>query len=93
MPHCDILGDSLAAAGVANYRTKCRADTKVGITSGRYVMAHLMAVAADMALISLRVNDGPYPKPPPRTWSICEQASGPVASSGYFPPGPMPRVS
>ena len=58
MPHCAILGDSLAA-GVATYRPECRADVKVGITSGRYAAAHLMAVTADIALISLGVNDGP----------------------------------
>ena len=29
------------------------------ITSGRYAAAHLMAVTADVALISLGVNDGP----------------------------------
>ena len=58
MLHCAILGDSLAA-GVATHRPECRADTKVGITSGRYAAAHLMAVTADVALISLGVNDGP----------------------------------
>ena len=55
--HCAILGDSLAA-GVASFRPECRADTQVGISSGRYVAGHLMAVTAETALISLGVNDG-----------------------------------
>ena len=58
MLHCAILGDSLAA-GVATYRPECRADTQAGITSGRYAAAHLIAVTADVALVSLGVNDGP----------------------------------
>ena len=57
MPHCAILGDSLAA-GVASFRPDCVTDTQVGITSTRYAAGHLMAVTADTALISLGVNDG-----------------------------------
>ena len=57
MVTCAILGDSLAA-GVAAVRSDCCSDTQVGITSTRYAAAHLMVVTADIALVSLGVNDG-----------------------------------
>lgn len=57
MAACLILGDSLAA-GVAATRPDCRADTRSGINAAAYLASHLVAASADVALISLGVNDG-----------------------------------
>ena len=58
MLHCAILGDSLAQ-GVASLRPDCLSDTKVGISSAKYVSGHVVSVTAQTALLSLGVNDGP----------------------------------
>ncbi len=58
MLHCAILGDSLAQ-GVAQLRPDCLSDTRVGISSARYVAGHVVSVTAQAALLSLGVNDGP----------------------------------
>jgi len=38
-------------------RPACQADTKVGITSAAFVAGHLVAATAEVALLSLGVND------------------------------------
>jgi lysophospholipase L1-like esterase len=57
MVPCLILGDSLAV-GVGQYRPECRTVAQTGITSGRYVQTLLTNQAAQVAIISLGVNDG-----------------------------------
>jgi hypothetical protein len=55
---CVFLGDSIAV-GIGNYRPECETVAKVGITSGRYIQTMLVNQTADVAVISLGVNDDP----------------------------------
>jgi hypothetical protein len=55
---CVFLGDSIAV-GIGQFRPECQTVAKVGITSGRYIQAMLVHQSAEVAVISLGVNDDP----------------------------------
>ncbi len=55
---CVFVGDSIAV-GIGNYRPECETVAKVGITSGRYIQTMMMHQTAEVAVISLGVNDDP----------------------------------